>query len=80
MRKIRGGNQISMIYQEPMTSLNPVYTIGRQISETMEVHQGLTKKEGMMKAVELLRLVGISYPEKGLMNILIKCQEECGSV
>ena len=79
MRKIRG-NQISMIYQEPMTSLNPVYTIGRQISETMEVHQGLTKKEGMMKAVELLRLVGISYPEKGLMNILIKCQEECGSV
>lgn len=63
MRKIRG-NQISMIYQEPMTSLNPVYTIGRQISETMEVHQGLTKKEGMMKAVELLRLVGISYPEK----------------
>ncbi|HYF91377.1 MAG TPA: ABC transporter ATP-binding protein [Symbiobacteriaceae bacterium] len=63
MRKIRG-NDISMIFQEPMTSLNPVYTIGDQISEAIILHQGLSKKEAIDKAVEMLRLVGIPLPER----------------
>jgi oligopeptide/dipeptide ABC transporter ATP-binding protein len=63
IRKIRG-DSISMIFQEPMTSLNPVYTIGNQIMETILFHQHLTKREAHEKAVEMLRLVGISDPEK----------------
>jgi len=63
MRKIRG-NKISMIFQEPMTSLNPVYTIGNQISETLTLHQGLTKKEALERSVEMLRLVGIPSPAR----------------
>jgi len=63
MRKIRG-NEISMIFQEPMTSLNPVYTIGDQIAEAIQLHQGLSRKEAMAKAVEMLRLVGIPLPER----------------
>jgi oligopeptide/dipeptide ABC transporter ATP-binding protein len=63
MRKIRG-NDISMIFQEPMTSLNPVYTIGDQIAEAIELHQGLSHKEAIDKAIEMLRLVGIPVPER----------------
>jgi oligopeptide/dipeptide ABC transporter ATP-binding protein len=63
MRKIRG-NQISMIFQEPMTSLNPVFTIGNQIIEAIRLHQDLTKKEARNKAIEMLKLVGIPSPEK----------------
>ena len=63
MRKIRG-NEISMIFQEPMTSLNPVFTIGNQICEAIELHQKLSKSEALDKAVEMLRLVGIPSPEK----------------
>lgn len=63
MRKIRG-NQISMIFQEPMTSLNPTYTVGQQIYESFKIHQGLNKKEGKKKAIEMLKLVGIPSPEK----------------
>ena len=63
MQKIRG-NKISMIFQEPMTSLNPVYTIGNQLMETFMLHQGLSKKESMEKAVELLRMVKIPLPEQ----------------
>ncbi|MFM7346074.1 MAG: ABC transporter ATP-binding protein [Tagaea sp.] len=58
MRAIRG-NEISMIFQEPMTSLNPVYTVGRQIAETLELHQGLATKEADARAVEMLELVRI---------------------
>ena len=65
MRKIRGNN-ISMIFQEPMTSLNPVVTIGRQISETISLHQGLRTREALHKTVEMLRLVRISEPERRL--------------
>ncbi len=61
IRKIRG-NQISMIFQEPMTSLNPVYTCGSQIVEAIELHQGLSKKEAREKAIEMLNLVGIPSP------------------
>nr|BDT29794.1 ABC transporter ATP-binding protein [Bacteriovorax sp. HI3] len=64
MRKIRG-NKIAMIFQEPMTSLNPVFTIGNQIEEVIELHQPqLSKKEREAKAVDMLRLVGIPSPEK----------------
>ena len=63
MRKIRG-NRISMIFQEPMTSLNPVFTVGNQIQETFRLHQGLSKKESLEKSIEMLRLVNIPTPEK----------------
>ena len=63
MRQIRG-SKMSMIFQEPMTSLNPVYTIGDQISEVLEHHMGMTRQEGMEKAVRLLQSVGIPEPER----------------
>ncbi|RKX79622.1 MAG: ABC transporter ATP-binding protein [Spirochaetes bacterium] len=63
MRKIRG-KEISMIFQEPMTSLNPVYTIGNQISETVLFHQNVNKNEARKIAVEMLKLVGIPLPER----------------
>ena len=63
MRRIRG-NDISMIFQEPMTSLNPVFTIGNQITEAVRLHQGLNKKQALDKAIESLRLVGIPVPER----------------
>ena len=58
MRDIRG-NSISMIFQEPMTSLNPVLTVGRQIGETLRLHQGMSANQAEEKAVEMLELVGI---------------------
>jgi peptide/nickel transport system ATP-binding protein len=63
MRRIRG-NDVSMIFQEPMTSLNPVLTVGRQIGETLRLHQGLTKQQAEGRAVEMLRLVGIPAAER----------------
>ena len=63
MRKIRG-NDISMIFQEPMTSLNPVFTIGNQIAEVIRLHQRLKKHDALEKTIDMLRLVGIPSPEK----------------
>ncbi len=63
MRSIRG-NEISMIFQEPMTSLNPVFKIGRQLSEPLILHQGMNKKEAWERSVELLREVKIPNPEE----------------
>ena len=63
MQAVRG-NQVSMIFQEPMTSLNPVFTIGNQLMETFMLHQGLGKKEAYAKALELLRMVKIPLPEQ----------------
>lgn len=63
MRDIRG-NEIAMIFQEPMTSLNPVFTCGFQISEALRLHQGMSKKQARERAVELMRMVGIPLPEK----------------
>jgi peptide/nickel transport system ATP-binding protein len=63
MRAIRG-NEISMIFQEPMTSLNPVLTVGRQIGETLRLHQGLDKRQAEERAVEMLHLVGIPEPAR----------------
>jgi oligopeptide/dipeptide ABC transporter ATP-binding protein len=63
MEKIRG-NEISMIFQEPMTSLNPLYTVGGQIAESIALHQGLSRREAWERAVEMLRRVYIPEPEK----------------
>lgn len=65
MRKIRG-NEISMIFQEPMTSLNPVLTVGAQISEAIMLHQGASKKEALEKSEHLLHLCKVSLPRKRL--------------
>jgi peptide/nickel transport system ATP-binding protein len=63
MRKIRA-KEIAIIFQEPMTSLNPVYTIGEQIAESVRLHEGLSKAEAMNRAVEMLKLVRIPTAER----------------
>jgi peptide/nickel transport system ATP-binding protein len=63
MRKIRG-KEISMIFQEPMTSLNPVFTVGEQIAEAIRLHEGASRREAWDKTVEMLRLVHIPNPER----------------
>lgn len=65
MRKIRG-NQISMIFQEPMTALNPVYTIGSQLTDVLRLHKKLKQKEAREEAVHMLETVDIESPEKRL--------------
>ncbi|MEM8868952.1 MAG: ABC transporter ATP-binding protein [Pseudomonadota bacterium] len=65
MRQIRG-NEIGMIFQEPMSSLNPVFTVGRQLTEGLRVHKGLSKAEARERALELLRRVRIPEPERRL--------------
>jgi oligopeptide/dipeptide ABC transporter ATP-binding protein len=65
MRKIRG-RDIGMVFQEPMTSLNPVLTVGRQITETLEEHQGADRPAAERRAVELLEMVGIADPRRRL--------------
>ena len=67
MRKIRGSD-ISMVFQEPMTSLNPVFTIGRQIMESLILHQHMSKPQARDRAIEMLTLVGIPNPDKRLDN------------
>ena len=65
MRKIRG-NEVSIIFQDPMTSLNPVFTVGNQIMEAILLHTGKNKKQAHERAIELLQLVGINEPDKRL--------------
>jgi len=62
MEEIRG-NEISMVFQEPMTSLNPLYTVGHQVSEAIALHQGVPRRQAMVKAIEMLRRVSIPEPE-----------------
>ena len=68
LQKIRG-NRISMIFQEPMTSLNPVFTVGNQLAEAVKLHQGLDDKAAMNKAIEMLQLVGIPSPDKPVLRV-----------
>ena len=63
MRDIRG-NDVAMIFQEPMTSLNPVYTVGDQIMESVRLHQGAAERRARERAVEMLRMVGIPAAEQ----------------
>ena len=67
MRSIRG-KEIAMVFQEPMTSLNPVLTIGRQLTETMELHLNLDKQGAQQRAVDLLQMVGIPDPDRRLVQ------------
>jgi peptide/nickel transport system ATP-binding protein len=63
MQKIRG-NKVSMIFQEPMTALNPVFTVGQQIIEVYQTHQNMDKKEALKQSVNMLKMVGIPSPEQ----------------
>lgn len=65
MRNVRG-NDISMIFQDPITSLNPVLTVGNQIIEVIQAHEKISKKDAAIKAVDMLKMVGIPEPEKRL--------------
>ena len=65
MRHVRG-REIGMVFQEPMTSLNPVLSVGRQLTETVEIHLGMSPTQSRARAVELLSLVGVSDPERRL--------------
>jgi peptide/nickel transport system ATP-binding protein len=65
MRSIRG-QQLAMIFQQPTSSLNPVWDIGRQIGETLEIHKGMRRRDARLRSLELLRLVGIPDPERRL--------------
>ena len=67
MRRVRG-KEIAMIFQDPMTSLNPVYTVGNQIVEMILEHEKMTKAQARERAIEMLRLVGIPSPEKRIHN------------
>src|SRR3546814_8056221 len=65
IRHVRG-KDIAMVFQEPMTSLNPVLTIGRQLTETLETHLGMSREAGNARALERMGLVGISDPQRRL--------------
>lgn len=67
MRQIRG-RDIGMVFQEPMTSLNPVLSVGRQLTETLETHFGMSREDADKRAIELLGLVGIAEPERRLVQ------------
>ena len=67
LAKIRG-NEIAMIFQEPMTSLNPVFTVGNQIAESVRLHEGLGKKDALDRAVEMMKLVGIPSAERRVLD------------
>ncbi len=79
MVKMRG-DRISMIFQQPQSSLNPVFRVGAQVAEVLQIHQSMSKEQAWEKAVELLRLVGIPDPEKKSRAFLMKCRAARRSV
>lgn len=78
LRAIRG-DQISMIFQDPLTSLSPVYTIGNQIGEAIRLHQKKSKKEAHQQAIEILRMTGIPSPEIRVNEYPHQLSGECSS-
>ena len=79
IRHIRG-NEISMIFQEPMTSLNPVFTVGDQIIENITIHETVSKEAARQRAIDLLSSVGISRPESVIDNYPFQLSAVCASV
>ena len=79
MQKIRG-NEISMIFQEPMTSLNPIIRCGKQIAESLRLHRGMKKKEAMEEAIKMMQLLVLPIHRPVLMNIPTRCPAVCASV
>ena len=78
MRAMRG-KQIAMIFQEPMTSLNPVFTVGRQIAESVALHQHRLRRAALDRAIEMLTLVKIPEPRRGAASIRTSCPAACGN-
>ena len=78
MRQIRG-NEISMIFQEPMTSLNPVFSVGEQIAEALRDHKGMGRREAWQAAIDMLARVRIPEGGSGRGNIRISSPAACGS-
>lgn len=78
MRGIRG-REIAMVFQEPMTSLNPLFTVGSQIAEAVQLHQKVSHKEAMSRALEMLYKVQISEPKQRLYEYPINSAAACGS-
>ena len=78
MREVRGA-EIAMIFQEPMTSLNPVFTVGEQVAEPLVCTSGMSKKEARAEATELFRLVGIPIPSGASTTIRTRCRAACAS-
>jgi microcin C transport system ATP-binding protein len=78
LRRVRG-NDISFIFQEPMTSLNPLHTLEKQIAESLSLHQGLSGQAARQRIIELLTRVGIRDPESGWAPIPTSCRAGSGS-
>jgi peptide/nickel transport system ATP-binding protein len=79
MRSIRG-RRIAMIFQEPMSALDPVFTVGHQIAETLRIHTNANKEEARAQTIDMLRRVGIASPDGALTTIHTSCRVECASV
>lgn len=79
IRHIRGA-QISMVFQDPMTSFNPVLTIGRQVAEPLEIHMGMSRKQALERAAEMLSMVGIPNAKERLNDYPINFRAACASV
>jgi oligopeptide transport system ATP-binding protein len=76
--QIRGG-KIGFVFQDPMTSLNPVFTVGFQLVEPLRAHMGMSKAQARARSIELLRLVGIPTPSGGCRTIRTSFRAACGS-